>query len=56
MFPKLEYSFDFFTNNFGFILPEESSFSKLSRLEIMSFTFVKESFINQFLLLYLLLA
>ena len=51
MFPKFEYSFDFFANSFGLTLPEESSFSKLSYLIIMSFTFCN-GIIVQFLLLF----
>ena len=36
--PRLEYSLDFFANNFGSIFPEESSFSRTLCLVIMSLT------------------
>ena len=39
IFPKFEYSFDFFAKSFGSIFPEESSFSKSACLKIISFTF-----------------
>ena len=37
--PRLEYSLDFFANNFGSILLDESSFSKTLCLSIISLTF-----------------